>query len=63
MLVYDPFEPTVLDRAYDIVVVCYVDDGWLVVVVPFVLARCWCERVVTVPVAVIPFDMLPEEFT
>ena len=60
MLVYDSVESTVIDRSYDVVVVCYVDDGWLVVVVPFVLAGCWCVRGATVPVAVVPFDVFPE---
>jgi len=53
MLLHDLVESAVIDRAYDIVVACDVDDGWLVVVVPFMLVCCWCERVVTVPVVVV----------
>jgi len=39
VLVYDLVESTVVDRAHNIVVVCYVDDGWFVIVVPFMFSR------------------------
>jgi hypothetical protein len=59
VLVYDPVESAVVDRAYDIVVACVVDDWRLAVVVPSKILRCWCESEITVPVAIVPFDVLP----
>jgi hypothetical protein len=60
MLVYDFVESAVIDRTHDIVVVCYVYDGWLIIVVPLKLSRCWYASVVAVPVAIVPFDVFPE---
>ena len=59
MLVYDPIKPTVLNRAHYVIIACYVDDGWLVVVVPFEVGGRGRMGRVKVPVAIVPFDMFP----
>ena len=56
VLVYDPVKSTVFDRFHDVIIICDIDDGWLVEVVPFELRRRRRERCVWVPVAVVPFD-------
>lgn len=60
MLVYDLVESTVLDRLYDVIIVCDVDDLWLVEVVPFHLGRWGRPCSARGPVVVVPFDVLPQ---
>ena len=59
MLVHYLVESTVIDRAQDIVVICYIDDGWLVEVVPFHVRRRRRVRRARIPVTIIPFDVFP----
>ena len=60
VLVYDPVKSAVFDRLHDIIIVCDVDNGWLVVVVLFHVQHRRRARYALVPVAVIPFDVLPK---
>jgi hypothetical protein len=61
VFVYDLVESAVVDRAYDIIVVCHVDDGWLLEVIPFLLRLRRGGVWASVPVFVVPPDPLPEE--
>ena len=61
MIGYDLVESAVIDRAYDIVVACHVDDGWLVEVIPSQLRPRRGGIWASVPVVVVPVDVLLEE--
>ena len=60
VLVYDLVESTVIDRPQEIVVICRIDDGWFVEVVPFHVRRRRRVRRARIPVTIIPFDVFPE---
>jgi len=44
MVLYDLFEASVVECSEDVVVICDVDDGWFVVVVPFEFRGGWRGR-------------------
>lgn len=60
VFVYDLAKSSVIDRLYDVIVACHVDDGGLVVVVPFQFRRGRRVGHVWVPVVVVPVYVAPE---